>query len=210
MRILIAGGTGKLGRALTARLADGHQITIIARDTAADVHDGVTAIAGDITQPADVDSIVSQAGEVDVLINAAGGWVGGPLTETDPDEIRKLIDLNLTGTILLTRAVLKQMQDRHSGIIVNVSSDSALGPDKGSVVYAATKAGVQSFSDSLRHAVAADGIKVSAVYPGAFNAEAEGDIMAADQVAQAIEFILTRDPDVVVPHLEISHREWKV
>ena len=126
------------------------------------------AVPTDVTDPAQVMRLVERTreafGQVDVLVNNAGAnWVK-PLAETSAEEIIRLLQVNLLGAMLVTRAVLPEMQQRHQGAIISVGSVAshvAIEP-----LYSAAKFGVRGFSLALRRQLAGSGISVSLVTPG--------------------------------------------
>lgn len=89
-------------------------------------------------------------GQVDILVNNAGVETWGKYNELNPDEIRKVIDINLTAPMLLSRMVLPDMYQRNSGHIVNIASAAGFFPPPYSESYGATKAGLVGFTQSLR------------------------------------------------------------
>jgi short-subunit dehydrogenase len=111
-----------------------------------------------------VESTMSAFGRVDVLVNNAGaGWLR-PLASSSPDEVARLLEVNLLAAMLLTRAVLPGMLERRHGAIISVGSLSgrvAMEP-----VYSATKYGLRGFSLALRRQVVGSGVSVSLVSPG--------------------------------------------
>lgn len=129
------------------------------------------------TQPCDVSDIDAftaaladverEHGRVDILINNAG--IAQPTPVGVPngqlDTYRRLFETNFFGLVAGTLAVLSGMLDRRSGTIVNVSSDSARAPEPRQSAYAATKAAVAAFSESVAHEVADRGVHVHVLYP---------------------------------------------
>ena len=106
-------------------------------------------------------------GRIDVLINNAGIEQPTPVEVTDGqlDTYRHLFDTNFFGLVAGTLAALPGMLERQSGIIVNVSSDTARAPEPRESAYAATKAAVAAFSESVAHEVADRGVHVHVLYP---------------------------------------------
>ena len=109
--------------------------------------------------------IEKQHGRVDVLINNAGIEQLTPVEEGLSSEFRHIFDVNVFGLMAGTLAVLPAMLARQSGIIVNVSSDSARAPEPGHSAYASSKAAVAAFTESVAHEVADRGVHVHALYP---------------------------------------------
>ena len=176
--VIVTGASSGIGAATARELAhQGARVVLAARrsgELEAQVH-AITeaggraiAIPTDVTDPAQVTRLVERTreafGQVDVLVNNAGAnWVR-PLAETSADEIIRLLQVNLLGAMLLTRAVLPEMEQRRHGAIISVGSVAshvAIEP-----LYAATKFGVRGFSLALRRQLAGSGISVSLVTPG--------------------------------------------
>jgi short-subunit dehydrogenase len=115
---------------------------------------------------AELRTIEADRGRIDVLINDAGierrTPVGG---DGALDDYREIFATNVFGVIAGTRAVLPGMLARRSGIVVNVSSDSARAPEAGQSAYTASKAAVSAFSESVAHEVAGRGVHVHVLYP---------------------------------------------
>lgn len=126
------------------------------------------AVPTDVTNAAQVMRLVKRAlevsGRIDVLLNNAGANWTKPLADTTMDEIIHLVQVNLLGAMLLTSAVLPEMQQRRHGAIISVGSVAshvAIEP-----LYSATKFGVRGFSLALRRQLAGSNISVSLVTPG--------------------------------------------
>jgi short-subunit dehydrogenase len=163
--VLITGASSGIGAA-TARAvaAAGGRMVLTGRDrqrlAAVAEETGGVAFAADITQP------FSCTEPVDVLVNNAGiGWAGAFLEMSEAD-IERLIAVDLTAQIRLTRAVLPGMIERGRGHLVFVSSIAGATGVRHEAVYAATKAGLMIFADSLRLELAETGIDVSIIVPG--------------------------------------------
>jgi short-subunit dehydrogenase len=164
------------------------------------------AIPTDISDSEQVEHLVAQTheafGQVDVLVNNAGiGWTK-LLVNSTADEIRQIVDINLTGAILMTRAVLPGMLDRGRGAIVNVSS--VCGRVAVEPLYSATKYGIRGFSLSLRRQLAGTDVSVSLVSPGNIRTDMTKDVdepMAEPEVVAAAIAGLIKRPrrEAVVP-----------
>ena len=183
-RWFITGGTpGGLGMAFAeAALETGDRVVLTARRpeellTWADQYgDRVLVEPLDVTDTAQVQRAVRAAeehfGGIDVLVNNAGrGWYGS-IEGMDESSMRAMFELNLFAVLSLTRAVLPGMRARGNGWIVNVSSVAGLIAAPGFGYYSATKFAVEAVTDALRDEVAAQGISVLTVEPGAFRTNA--------------------------------------
>ena len=126
-------------------------------------------------------------GEIDLLLNNAGlAPPTTPLSETQWDRLQTVIDTNVTGLVVLTRALLSKLVER-KGQIINLSSVAATHPYKGGAVYAGTKAFVRQFSLDLRCDLEGTGVRVTSVEPGMAETEftlvrTGGDQQASDKL----------------------------
>jgi 3-oxoacyl-[acyl-carrier protein] reductase len=128
------------------------------------------AFAADVTDGQAVESVVEQvlghSERIDILVNNAGITRDGLLLRMEDDEWRQVIDTNLTGTFLFSRAVSRSMIQRRYGRIINITSVAGLTGNAGQCNYAASKAGVIGFTRSLAKELARRGVTANAVAPG--------------------------------------------
>ncbi|MGW1560718.1 SDR family NAD(P)-dependent oxidoreductase [Streptomyces sp. NPDC002144] len=203
---VVTGGSRGIGAATCLRLAaDGHDVVIgyvRDADAAGEVAVGVREAGGravtvrvDVSVEADVERLFETAegelGPVTGLVNNAGvTGLLGRLADTDAATLRRVVDVNLLGTLLCSRRAAQLMTARGSGAIVNVSSGAAtLGSPGEYVHYAAAKAGVDALTLGLAKELGPDGIRVNAVAPGAIDTEmhaAMGDPDRARRMAATI------------------------
>ena len=155
-------------------------------------------------------------GEIDLLINNAGlAPPTEPLPDTEWDRIDSVIEINITGLVALTRALLRGLVKR-KGQIINLSSVAATYPYKGGAVYAGTKAFVRQFSLDLRSDLAGTGVRVTSVEPGMAETEftivrTGGDKEASDKLYAGMNPMTSEDlADLfwwlasLPPHLNIN------
>jgi len=129
------------------------------------------AIPVDVTERADIENLVQSTldlyGQIDILFNNAGFGRLDWLENLDPErDIETQVQVNLTGLIQVTRAVLPHMLERGQGHIINMSSVAGLIAAPLYSIYSATKYGVRAFTDALRREVSPFGIRVTGIYPG--------------------------------------------
>ena len=120
----------------------------------------------DVTDAQSIRRAIAAAGPIDVLVNNAGFGAPAPFELTSSETVRALFETNTFGTIAVTQAVLPQMRERKSGIIVNVTSSVTLKPLPLVGIYRAAKAAVNAFSESLVSELEPFGVRVRIVLPG--------------------------------------------
>ena len=135
----------------------------------------------DVSDADAVKKVVAEAtdrfGKVDILVNNAGLWrFRVPFAETTTDLWKKLIDVNVMGTVYFTQAVIDQMVANQYGRIINVASVAGVYGNKNMVPYSTTKGAIISFTKALAKEVAAKGITVNAVSPGTVSSSVNHDI----------------------------------
>ncbi|TXH23297.1 MAG: SDR family NAD(P)-dependent oxidoreductase [Mycobacterium sp.] len=196
-RWFITGGTpGGFGVAFAeAALEEGDRVVLTSRRPqeltawAEQYGDAVLVVPLELTDGAQVQRAVRAAeehfGGIDVLVNNAGrGWYGS-IEGMDEASLRAMFELNFFAVLSVTRAVLPGMRARGNGWIVNMSSVAGLVSAVGFGYYSATKFAIEAVTDALRDEVAAQGISVLAVEPGAFRTNAYAGF-ANEPVAEAI------------------------
>jgi short-subunit dehydrogenase len=172
---LVTGASSGIGWAVAGRLAEaGARVVAHGRDAGrlAELSrlTGAVVVTGDLADPRSVAGIAAQAGEVDILVNNAGiGWAG-PFIDMPDKDVARLVAVNLTGPIELTRALLPGMIARGAGHLTFVTSIAGRTAVAGEAVYSATKAGLDAFADSLRFELVGTAVEVSVVVPGVVDA----------------------------------------
>ncbi len=179
-RAAVTGGGRGIGRATALRLAElGAGVGVIARSreqvdrVAAEIRGrGVNAagVSADVaTYPAcreAIDGVREALGGLDILVNNAGWTLTTPFLGEDEAYWRRVMDVNLWGTIFCSRVALEWMVAHGGGVIVNVASDAGRVGTSGETVYAAAKGGVIAFTRSLAREMASHQVRVNCVCPG--------------------------------------------
>ena len=161
--------------------------------------------------------ILALTGHLDIFHANAGGYVGGPVQDGDPDAWDRMLNLNINAVFRSVHAVLPHMISRKTGDIVLTSSIAGVVPVVWEPIYTASKFAVQAFAHTIRRQLAPHGIRVGAVLPGPVvtallddwpkakmeEALANGSLMQPIEVAEAVVFMLTRRKGVVVRDLVI-------
>lgn len=152
----------------------------------------VCAVKANISKAEDCDSFISAAvkelGGLDVLVNNAGITKDGLVVRMRPEDWDAVIQVNLTGTFLMSKAALKVMFKQRSGNIVNISSVIGEMGNAGQANYAASKAGIIGLTKSLAKEFGSRGVRVNAVAPG-FVRTAMTDAMSEEMKEKAFEAI---------------------
>ena len=219
---LVTGGGRGIGRAIALALAEsGMEVVVNYSNSAAaaeEVVELITASGGkayalqaNVAMEEDVDGLIKtvleRSGRLDVLVNNAGITRDGLLMRMKTSEWQAVIDLNLTGVFLCSRAVARPMLKQKSGRIINITSVVGLMGNAGQANYAAAKAGVVGLTRSTAKELASRGITVNAVAPGFIATDMTKDLDAdailrdiplgtfgtQEPVAGAVRFLAT-DP----------------
>ena len=192
------------------------------------------AIPGDVTQQRDAESAVGAAvehfGRLDIVVNNAGVMLLGPVVGAPLEEWDRMVDVNVKGLLYVAHAALPHLLSaaeqgpRQVADLVNISSVAGRVARSGSGVYNATKHAVGAFSEALRQEVTGRHVRVSLVEPGAVATELAShnrpevqdvmkqrfggiERMAAEDIAETIEFIVTRPRHVAVNEVLIRPTE---
>lgn len=243
---LVTGASSGIGEATAVRLGErGARVALAARrESALDaVADRVEAAGGDalvvptdVTDEAQVDALVERVadgfGRLDLLVDSAGVMYTDPVAEADPDEWRQMVEVNLLGTMNVTRRALGLLTDRDPASDGNSTreTDSTAGGNPGHVVlissmnarkasregsgYCASKFGVNGFAESLRQEMTTEGVRVSVVEPGLVATEMQDEETVAERptldpadVAEAVEYAVSQPPHVSVNELLVRPTE---
>ncbi len=195
---VITGASSGIGEATARALAaQGHRLALLARRgariqaLAAELGDCAIAIEADVT---DRESIVAAAervkrelGGADILVNNAGVMLLGPFSSDQRAEHRQMVEVNLLGAIAATEVFLDQLRDG-GGDLINISSVAGRTARPGNAVYAATKWGMNGWSEGLRQELAPD-IRVTLIEPGAVATELTDHITDAQTKKATEQFV---------------------
>lgn len=198
---VVTGGAQGFGRAITERfVASGAKVAIwdhdiaLAEQTAKQIGPAVTAIQVDVSDLAAVenarDATLAKLGKIDILVNNAGiAGVNKTVWETDFDEWRKVLRINLDGPFICCKAVVPSMVKQNYGRIVNIASIAGKEGNPNAAHYSASKAGLIALTKSLGKELAGYEIAVNAVTPAA------AKTAIFDQMTQQhIDFMLSKIP----------------
>lgn len=168
--ILITGCSSGFGLEIARCFLDRDwQVVATMRTPRADIlpaSDNLRILPLDVTDPQSIRKAVDAAGPIDALVNNAGIGAAAPFELTSSTQARELFETNTIGTMAMTQAVLPQLRQHRGGVIVNVTSSVTLKPMPLISLYAASKAAVNAFTESMAIELEPWGIRVRLVLPG--------------------------------------------
>jgi len=208
--VLVAGGTGHLGGAVLEDLAEaGYEVTATwlverERDRVRDaLGDRVQLVQADLFEPDAVAAAVESVDDLGAVVNLVGGYAsGGKVHESDPEDLDRMVQLNLKPGFLLARAAMPRLADAGGGAYVGVSARAALRPFSGAAAYITAKAGVLAFVQALAVEYKDAGVRANAVVPNAIDTPANREQMpnadfsrwvAPAEIARVIRFLVSDD-----------------
>ncbi len=195
---VITGASSGIGAATARALAaDGHRVALLARRAqriealAGELGAGALAIEADVTDRASLEAaagrVQSELGGADILVNNAGVMLLAPFSSAQRAEMRQMIEVNLLGAIVATEVFLDQLREG-GGDLVNISSVAGRTARAGNAVYAATKWGMNGWSEGLRQELLPD-VRVTVIEPGAVATELTDHITDADTKLATEQFV---------------------
>jgi NADP-dependent 3-hydroxy acid dehydrogenase YdfG len=221
--VIVTGASRGIGQAISNRLlAEDCAVIGISRSPQQSQHDNFTPVALDLSLlnqlPQQLKELRRNHPEVDGIIFNAGYGRFGSLEEFSPQQIRELIDTNLTGQILLAREFIPQIKSGDRGDMIFMGSEAALSGGKRGAVYCATKFGLRGLAQSLREECAGSGVRVGIINPGMVETEffsdldfqpgeAESDHLQPDDVAEAVWLMLSARSGAVVDEINLSPQQ---
>jgi NAD(P)-dependent dehydrogenase (short-subunit alcohol dehydrogenase family) len=211
--VLVAGGTGGLGRAVSlAFLEEGAQVVVTYRNR--DEFARLQNVEGQRVNLTDegaaqelITTILAKHKRLDAMVNTVGGYVGGTkLWESDLKVFDQMLAMNLRPSLILSRAVIPAMLEQKSGAIVNVASKAAVAHEAGAAAYASSKAGALALMDSLAEDLKGTGVRVNSVLPSIIDTEVNRRAMPKadfakwpkpEEIARVILFLCSDDAKVI-------------
>lgn len=230
LHVLITGGASGIGKAIARKLvAEGAHVTLAARNAgrlaeaaqelAALGKGKVATTTCDVRDAVAVKSAVAEArkafGPIDVLINNSGLGVTSRIVDCTDEEWDLVLDTNLKGTFLMTRAVLPDLIERRTSHVINIASQAAKHGYAGAGPYCASKYGVLGFGEALQKEVQEFGILVHSLCPAlvqvpppATKMDEDPNVLQADDVAATVLFLLQQPRRVKFENIGLYNARW--
>ena len=222
---VVSGASRGIGLAVADTLREaGAHVVRLARSLAEAEAERCTDIPCDVSDPASVQRMAARVlaahGAPDVVVNAAGVFLVKPLAETTPEEFRGQLDGNLVGPFLVLRAFLPAMVARGRGLVVTIGSVADHAAFAGNAAYGAAKTGLRGLHGVLEQELRNSGVRATLISPGpvdtaiwdAVDPDAKpgftprARMLRAEDVAEAVWFVVTRRDEVHIPELLIEPR----
>ena len=221
--ICVTGASDGIGRVISEHFSKDYTVVAISRNEKKlkelQSKTGVVYYVCDVTNSGQVEDamsrIIAENKRIDVLINSAGMLSVGELSDVSFDEIKSMIDTNLTGLINTTKPAVALMKKQKFGTIININSQAGIGYGASEFsLYNASKWGVTGFSKCLQTEVSKYGIRVTDIFLGRTNTKIFEKVglkrdmskaLAPLDIAKTIEFILNLPDDVVIPEISMKN-----
>jgi len=203
--IVVTGGSGGIGNTIVNKLAsyETNVVSVFNQNPPSDPsYSNILWLQADVTNPDNIDKLLTftlqKFERIDILINSAGILKPGDFSSLDINQLKKMIDVNFTSTLLITQKVLSIMKSQRIGHIINIGSLGGIVPMPYSAVYSATKFALRGFSLSLFEELKGTNVKLSLITPGSvitkmLDYEAEADNSAISFLSEPISPIEVAD-----------------
>jgi 3-oxoacyl-[acyl-carrier protein] reductase len=221
-QVAIVTGAGRgIGRAVAMELGKMGARVVLSARSRSELEDAASAIGANASvMPADVrkkedvqrlfEHVSTALGPVDILVNAAGLGIFGPVVDFTDDDFETLIDTNLRGIFFMSRLVLPSMIERKRGHIINIASIAGKVGSANRAVYCASKFGVVGFTESLAEEVRQHGIRVSVICPGStdtkfsskeISPQSRSRMLRPEDIGHAVRMLVTQEPNSFISEI---------
>lgn len=222
---LITGGSSGIGLAIASTLIkEGMVVAIMARDqhrlekAAAQLRDEggeVIAVSGDVSNASDVNQFVEQVGDekgrIDLLVNNAGIYRQGDIADISESDWDDVLNINLKGAFLCTKAVLPMMRKQQSGYVINISSVAGKTGFGNASAYCASKFGLIALTESLLEEEVKNNIRSTAICPGyvatpmvAMVDVPQKEMIPPTDIAKIVQTLLHLAPHTVIQEIVVN------
>jgi 3-oxoacyl-[acyl-carrier protein] reductase len=226
-RVLVTGASRGIGRAIALAFAQAGADLVLAARSRAELESVAEAVGAmgrdclvlpaDLRRPEAVQALAQaalDAGPVDILVNNAGVGAWAPIAELALDDYEVMFAVNVRAVFLLTQALLPAMRARSSGHIITIASTSSRWAYPEGTLYCASKFAVLGFSEALARELRPEGIRVTAILPGAVNTYLggggpeswEAGMLEPEDIAAATVHVASLPPHAIVTEMVVWPR----
>ncbi len=217
---VVTGAGSGIGRGIAIELGKmGARLVLASRgrtelEETARMIGSASVIPTDVRNKVEVERLFEQTattvGPVDILVNAAGLGIFGPVVDFTDEDFQTLVDTNLRGIFFTCQCVLPSMIERKTGQIINIASIAGKVGAANRAVYSATKFGVRGFTESLAEEVREHGIRASVICPGSTDTsfspqsktgKGREKMLQPSDVAHVVRMIVTQDPNSFISEI---------
>lgn len=220
--VLVTGASSGIGRAIAERLlTQGHKVIGMSRDCRrfSRSHPDFACVELDLTELAGIPPTAKQVQddfpELDAVVFAAGYGQFGSLEQFSFAQIEKLMTVNFTAQVFLTRALLPKLKQKPHANLIYIGSEAALKGSRNGSIYCASKFALRGFTQALRDECGKSSVRVSLVNPGMVDTaffenlsfapgKQAGQALRADDVANAVFYILQAGPHCVIDEINLN------
>jgi NAD(P)-dependent dehydrogenase (short-subunit alcohol dehydrogenase family) len=212
---IVTGGGSGIGKAIaTVLVGEGANVIVASRRVPS--VDGASSVGCDVRKKADTQRVAATTkerfGRIDILVNNSGLGVQRKVVDCPEEDWHLVLDTNLTGTFLMTQAVLPTMIAQRSGYIINIASQAAKHGYPEAGPYCASKFGIIGFSEALQHEVREHNIHVHCLCPGLVQvppphdaSEVRDDVLQVDDLASTALLLLKQPRRVKYENIGLYH-----
>ncbi len=219
-RVLVTGGARGIGKAIVEELA-GKDYEIVATynsskesaEKIAKQYPNVTYHHVDLENRDALNDFIGKVGELDVLINNAGIWIGKPFEKMTENELFEQVDLNFAAPARLIQGLLPNLRKRKSPMVINISSQAAHPVYPGEAMYSAAKSALSTLSQVLRAELNPIGVRVITVEPWGVNTYGipePSEMVKPEELARTIRYVIEAPEYLQLEKIGISHvKQWR-
>lgn len=217
--VLLFGGTGALGSALADGLSqDMHVIVCTYKiDSSTSDHQQVQC---DVTNWESVHeavrTVIEQHGRLDVVVNSTGQYASGKVEDIDPEETKKVFEVNAVGALYIAKAVVPYMKQAGAGLMIHINSRGGLVGKNERSVYNSSKWALTGITKNLQKELAPFNIRVTDIYPSALETSMQTDSKEHDKaksvnnqdILDAVRYVISRPNNILVTGIGVENVEY--
>ena len=212
--IVITGGSSGIGKAIADSLKESNRVIVLSLEDSLNDNYYKCDVSDYKQVESSINDVLNKYRSIDILINNAGIWIQDELETNNFEKIKQVIDVNLLGTINVTKAVLTTMKSNKKGLIINMNSQNGLNYKSGRSVYNSSKWGLTGFTKCLQEELKEFNVRVTDINPGMVstnlfsNANVNRDetyALDVSEVVRIVNFVIESNEYVHIPTIGVKH-----